>query len=154
MPKDTWKIGKPQEEREKRRYVKRGDVWEKGEARKREPSTEKERQHYRKRIDYSFQDWSKKDWDKVRSLRDMRMALDNQRDPDNRPALATRATLDQSRLTWEHVKGYTHRTLPDGTYTYQTEKHGTRARAEVLWKRKKYHKGQFLPTKYKEVWEK
>ena len=148
MPKDTWEEGTKykQDARDRKEVSYDKGTWEK---RKRDrASTESDKRRFRERIDYSFKDWNKSDWKEIKTLRDMRMALDMKRDENNVPTLGNRATLDQSRLTWEHVKGYTHHKLPDGSLIYETKRYGTVARSRVLNDGKLYRKGQFLPKKY------
>jgi hypothetical protein len=175
MPKDTWEEG-TQHKKSARDYKESNydkQVWQKertykyrkyqrledklkekklskDEKREITRAYEDRLEHFRERIDFTFEDWDKEDWDQIRNLRDMRESVNKKSDRYNKPTLNRPATIDQTRLVWEHVKGYTHPKLRDGTYTFQITGYGIRARSDIVHEGKTYKKGQFIPGKYLE----
>jgi len=138
--KDTWETV-DEEKPSKRKPIKRGTTWEKADDRKRE-TTESARYRFRERIDIVFDDFTRKDWQDIKSLYQMKTTL------DMRNTFTGNTSWNQSRLAWEITKGRTYAKLQDG-YTYSYHKHGIRANTRVLYNNKWYRKGQFLPKKYR-----
>jgi len=124
--------------------------------RDRRGTTEIDRDHMRERIEFVFKDFTQDDWDDIKSLEVMKRQLDARKtflpteytDKQTGQKVRSNATWDQTRLTWELMKGRTYGRSKHGyTYSY-TARRGIRANERIVFNNKVYRKGQFLPKAY------
>ena len=121
-----------------------------------DPTPEIEKDAMRERIEFVFKDFTQDDWDDIKSLEVMKRQLDARKtflpteytDKQTGQKVRSNATWDQTRLTWELMKGRTYGRSKHGyTYSY-TARRGIRANERIVFNNKVYRKGQFLPKAY------
>lgn len=166
IPESYVEKGKPLPPKKIREYKReepekqeRQETTERG---KEKITTEKRKDAFRERMDVVFSGWNKKDWDNVKSIYQMQTVLttnkvvQNTRRDEHGNAITTaegretytdKATLNQSRLAWEQMKGRTYAQTRTG-YTYSIKKYGLVALSPIIFRKKQYRKGQFLPKAY------